>query len=140
MVRLVWPVMISIREFDTPRLFARNLMHILLAAFSTGGAVSLILSASSWRPTIMFLDDRGWIIILNTTPWGCLLIDIILFFMHLFTAEIVIIFLVFVEWYEISRVIGYFFLILSIILVDEMSSVIGIKTTCPPCCSTISRP
>ncbi len=71
LVRLVWPDMISICEFETLRCFARNLMHILLAALSTGAAVSFNLSASPWRPTIMFLDERGWTKILKIIPSGC---------------------------------------------------------------------
>jgi hypothetical protein len=39
-----------------------------LAAPSTGGAVTLTLRLSACRPTIMFLEDRGWRETLNRMP------------------------------------------------------------------------
>ena len=77
-MRLVWPDMISTWVFDRPRLLARNLTHNLLAALSTGAAVSFILRASSCRPTIMFLAERGCTKILKVIPSGCSLIDSVL--------------------------------------------------------------
>ncbi len=67
-VRLLCPVMISSEEEDTARRFARNLMHILLAAPSTGGAAILTLRLSACKPTIIFLEDRGRTKTLNMMP------------------------------------------------------------------------
>ena len=69
LVRLVCPVRISSEAGDTESRLARNLTHILLAAPSTGGAVSLILRRSPCNPTIIFFEDRGWIKTLTTMPW-----------------------------------------------------------------------
>ena len=58
-VRFLCPDTISIDDFGIFSHFARYLIHILLAAPSTGGAVSLILMAWLCSPAIMFFEDRG---------------------------------------------------------------------------------
>jgi len=58
--REVSPETSSTEDFDTPKSFARNSQQSLLAAPSTGGEVSLILSALSCIPQISFLDALGW--------------------------------------------------------------------------------
>ena len=68
MLRLLWPLSISKADLGTLSCFDRNCRHILLAAPSTGGAVSLILSASPWIPATAFWEDRGWTYTLKRKP------------------------------------------------------------------------
>jgi len=110
--RLVWPSMISIRDFDTPRRAARNLMHILLAALSTGAAVSFSLSASPCRPMIVFLDERGCTKTLKIIPSGCSRIDsIFLIFAFEFMLNDIewILFLIRIKLDRIYRICWIFF-------------------------------
>jgi hypothetical protein len=51
--------MISMDDFGIFSQFARHLIHILLAAPSKGGEVSLILRAWLCSPAIMFFEDLG---------------------------------------------------------------------------------
>ena len=51
--------MISRADAESERHLASNLTHALLAAPSTGGAVTLILRRSPCNPTIIFFDERG---------------------------------------------------------------------------------
>ena len=53
---------------DTLRYFAKYLRHILLAAPSTGGAVSLTLRASPCSPAVIFFEDLGCTKTLNVIP------------------------------------------------------------------------
>ncbi|OPY16002.1 MAG: hypothetical protein A4E74_02058 [Syntrophus sp. PtaB.Bin075] len=55
----VCPLIMSICPFFTPRIPARNSRHSSLAFPSTGGAVSLILSAPSCAPARAHFADRG---------------------------------------------------------------------------------
>src|SRR5574341_159551 len=59
--RDVWPATISTRDFATESASARNRTSASLAAPSTGGAVSLILSPPSSIVEIPFREARGWI-------------------------------------------------------------------------------
>ena len=54
------PVAMETRDLATWSRRARNSMHSLLAASSTGGAVSLIFISPSWRPQSSFREARGW--------------------------------------------------------------------------------
>jgi len=78
LVRLVWPDRMSRQDLGTSRHFAKNVTHILLAALSTGAAVSLIFSFSPWIPVIEFFDDRGWTWTVKIRPWGCFRMGIII--------------------------------------------------------------
>jgi len=68
LVLLLCPDMISMEDLGTSSRFDRYWMHILLAASSTGGAVSLIFNASPCWPAIMFFEDRGWTKTLSMIP------------------------------------------------------------------------
>lgn len=68
LVRLVWPDKIVSVETGTLRHLARYLRQALLAAPSTGAAVSLIFKASPCIPAMLFCDARGCILILKLTP------------------------------------------------------------------------
>ena len=70
LLRPVCPDRISRADLGTFRHLARYFIHSRLAALSTGGAVSRILSASPCSPVTVFFEDLGCTNILKLMPSG----------------------------------------------------------------------
>jgi len=58
-LRPCWPLTIIIRDELTLSILAKNLIHILFAAPSTGGDVRRIFRYLSCRPQILLLEALG---------------------------------------------------------------------------------
>jgi hypothetical protein len=76
LVRELWPAMIVTCPFFTPSVSASRRMHSALAFPSTGGAMILSLSASSWTPAIPLRAARGTTRTRKTAPAAVSRIDI----------------------------------------------------------------
>lgn len=70
LLRLAWPEVIVILDLAICSLSARNPTSDLLAAPSTGGAVSFMRRTPSETPTTSFRDERGRTLTEKVTPVG----------------------------------------------------------------------